>query len=118
MSIVDPVQNTSPPVVSQSSMDDLTWGVDYTALLTGAQTITAPTATLIGPTGQTVTLEDACYVTDNSANVLAVIAQRIRAGVLTASLPGPTYYILTVTGTPSGGSTNVFAERLRILVPF
>ena len=112
MSIAEPTQYTIPPVVSQSSEDDFTWAVDYTNLLGEGQTPITPTATLLSPAGLPVTLADACYISGNW------VVQRIQAGVLATVQPGPTYYTLTVTAGISGGSTNVFAERLRILVPF
>ena len=101
------IESTNPAGVQQATVEDITWGVDTTALLSGVQTPTAYTATLTNPSGGTVTLTDAATVSGN------VVSQRIRAGVLTAGGD----YTLTVTFTPSG-TTNVFACRLAIAVPF
>ena len=101
------IQATVPAAVQQASVEDITWGVDVTALLSGSQTPTAYTATLTTSTGATVTLADVPTVSGN------IIEQRIRAGVLS---PGG-QYTLTVLFTPSG-TTNEFAERVAITVPF
>lgn len=97
-------QATVPSAVSQASVEDLVWGFDCTALGTPA----SPTVTLTGPTGATVTLQDAPQVVGN------VIYQRVRGAVLSAS---PRPYQLTATFTETA-TTNVFAAVLLIQCPF
>jgi hypothetical protein len=99
-------QQTNPPTLYQASVEDITYGIDCTALLVGSQTLTAATAALTGPAGA-VTLVDGPAVVGN------VVQQRVRADVLT----GTTLYQLLVTVTPSG-TTNVLAEILAINCPF
>lgn len=96
---------TVPAVGYQDPTEDLTWGIDCTALLTPPQTVTNPTVTLAtDPGGTTVTLADTATVNGN------VITQRVRAGTLN---PGGRY-LLTVHLTPSG-TTNIVMTQLRIL---
>ena len=103
------IQDTNPSSVEQASTEDITWGVDVSALLSGDETPGGATAALTSPTGRVITLADSATVSGN------IIEQRIRASVLTKTSQNP--YILVVTFTPSGTS-NVLAQRLEIVVPF
>lgn len=94
---------TKPPTVDQSTDEDIVWGVDMAAQLTGAQTVTLPVAELIGPTGTVVTLVDAPTVDGT------VIRQRIRGGTLS-----PGRWRLVVGFTPSG-TTNFLESTLLIV---
>jgi hypothetical protein len=107
------VEATTPSGGNQASVEDITRGIDMTALLTGGQTVTNAAATLTGPNGNTITLTDSPTVVGN------IVSQRIRAGVLAHSA-GPvssSTYTLTVTFTPST-STNVFAAVFLLYCPF
>jgi hypothetical protein len=98
-------QTTVPALVDQLSVEDLTWGVDCTALVP-ASSIAATTATLTSATGVVVTLADAPVIDGD------VVAVRIRAGVLTRGT-----YQLVVTVAPVG-TTNVLAAVTQITCPF
>ena len=99
---------TIPPSYVQTTTEDITWGLDVTPHLAGAQTVTVASAALFDTTTQTaVALSDSAGVTGN------VIAQRVRAGALTANH----VYRLTVTFTPSG-TTNVIVSALGLACPF
>lgn len=100
-----PPWSTSPAVGYQDPSEDLTWGIDCTLLLTGAQTVTAQTVALTTiPEGTPITLTDAATVAGN------VVTQRVRAGLLQ---PG-SRYLLTAHITPSG-TTNIVMTQLRIV---
>jgi len=96
--------STSPATVAQASTEDIVWGVDVAALLTGAQTVTLAAAALTKD-GAAVTLADAAGVAGTK------IQQRIRAGVVTRG-----EYRLTTRFTPSG-TTNIFEQDLTIVCP-
>lgn len=98
--------DTTPPAAPQTSREDIVWGVDMAAQLTGVQTVTAPVSVLRNSAGAPVTLEDAPSVQGT------VIKTRIRAGVLARG----TYYLM-VLFTPSG-TTNVLESRLKIVCPY
>ena len=98
--------NTYPRQVEQGSVEDLTWGIDFTNQLVSPQTPTEVTVTLTSPNGVPVTLEDTAYVNGN------VVQQRIRPGVLT----GGSLYQLAATMTPNG-TTNILAAILQIYCP-
>lgn len=100
-------QYTIPSEEVQFAAEDITWGIDTTAVMSGAQTPTAVTVTLKNPSGTVVTLADTPTVAGN------VISQRVRAGVLTPS--GGSYW-LTATFTPSG-TTNVLVSALALRCP-
>lgn len=98
-------QITIPPVLEQASMEDITYGIDCTALL-GGQTIDTFTVAL-SQKSTPITLEDSPTASGN------LIAIRIRAAVLTT---GGEYQLL-VTVNPTA-STNIFACVLQITCPF
>lgn len=99
-------QQSNPPKLDQGAAEDITYGIDCTALVSGVETVTVPVVTLTGPLGA-VTLADAPVVSGT------VVLQRIRAAVLTAG----DLYRLTTLITPSG-TTNVLAVITAINCPF
>lgn len=98
------VLSTTPATVAQASTEDITWGVDVANLLTGAQTVTAASATLTRA-GVAVVLGDLAVVAG------AIIQQRIGVGKLARG-----EYRLTTRFTPSG-TTNVLEQDLTIICP-
>lgn len=101
-------QSTVPSSVSQARVEDITWGVDTTALLAQGQTPSVVSVVLAdNRSGQTVVLADQPVLSGN------VVAQRVRAGVLTA---GHTYTLTAVVAV--SGSTNELACQLVVVCPF
>lgn len=94
--------DTLPRTVEQVAVEDIVYGIDCTALLSGTQTVTVVTSTLTD-NKVNVTLTDTAGVTGN------VVTQRIRAGTLIA---GNTYQ-WQITINPSG-TTNILASALQI----
>jgi hypothetical protein len=98
------LRTTTPGTVTQTSIEDVTLGVDCTAQL-GGFAIAAATATLTVD-GTPVTLEDTPQIHGNVVDV------RIRAGVL----QGGNVYQLTVLFNPQG-TTNQLALFTEIDCP-
>lgn len=96
MSFVD-VQSTNPPMGSQAASEDLNWGLDLTAQLSGGSPTNVVAVLTSVPTGMVVSLSDGPGTVGN------VVSQRIRAGVLAV---GSTYQ-LTIHFQPSGGSNTL-----------
>jgi hypothetical protein len=90
---------------NQESIEDYTWGIDMSLLLSGTETVTNPQATLTNAAGP-VTLLDAPGLNGN------VVSQRVRAGMLAP----PYQYKLEITFTPSG-TTNLIARYITLTCP-
>lgn len=96
-------QETIPSSEVQYAAEDVTWGVDLSAVTSTPINVTVALAL----DGDNIPLADLPSVSG------AAVSQRIRTGVLT---PSNTPYTLTVTYTPSG-TTNVLVAVLRIVCP-
>lgn len=98
-------QQTLPAALPQKRVEDIVYGIDCTAQLTGAQTPTAVSVTLT-KNGVPVTLVDPPIVVGN------VIMQRVRTMVLAVGC----LYQMEALFTPST-TTNILALDLGITCP-
>lgn len=96
-------QQTNPPEGVQYAKEDITWGIDLSAVTTTPTNVT----TNLTWGAQTITLVDLPSVSGS------VVSQRVRAQVLT---PSAAPYTLTVTYTPSG-TTDILVAIFQIVCP-